>query len=73
MLVNTLVGVVLIGVSIGGNLTRQRSRWWTGLALLPLLAAGGKLLLAQPGDVAPAVGSAVNEDDTRAIMRISFG
>jgi hypothetical protein len=38
-LVNTLVGVVLIGVSIGGHLTRQRSRWWAGLALLPLLAA----------------------------------
>jgi hypothetical protein len=34
-----LVGVVLIGVSIGGRLTRQRSRWWAGLALLPLLAA----------------------------------
>jgi hypothetical protein len=38
-LVNTLVGVVLIVVSIGARLTRQRSRWWAGLALLPLLAA----------------------------------
>jgi heme A synthase len=37
--VNTVVGVVLIGVSISERLTRGRSRWWAGLAVLPLLAA----------------------------------
>ena len=32
-------GAVLIGVSISGRLTRGCSRWWSWLALLPLLAA----------------------------------
>ena len=36
---NGLVGAVLIGVSISDRLTRRCSRWWSGLALLPLLAA----------------------------------
>jgi hypothetical protein len=39
VLVNALVGVVLIGVSISDRLTRRRSRWLAGLAVLPLLAA----------------------------------
>ena len=30
---------MLIGVSISGRLTRGCSRWWSWLALLPLLAA----------------------------------
>ena len=36
---NTVVGVVLIGVSISERLTRGRSRWLAGLSVLPLLAA----------------------------------
>ena len=33
------MGVLLIGASISDRPTSWRSRWWAGLALLPLLAA----------------------------------
>jgi hypothetical protein len=35
-----LVGLALVGVSIGQHPTRRRSRGWAVLAVLPLLAAG---------------------------------
>jgi hypothetical protein len=59
VLVNTFVGVVLIGVSISDRPTRPRPRWWAGLAVLPLLAALYWLRMCSAKTVTVAMASAV--------------